>query len=312
MKHMARIYSRRKGTGKDTRFKRRGLEIPITKPLKYWKRKSRSIDEVVQESMPHTPDDIVCYTPVPSPISSPHELGEQERLLLNTRNYTSARFEDGTWIQRKRRLYRTKSNGNFSFAIGNLITSCDVACSIFSSGDATGGRRVLHSAMANLEAIVSMEAPGILMTLLHCSHVFRRLARPELSIIFLRQVSEIVETSFPAGHVLRNICHLFLTDSLHHLRIVESTMECILDCFDTEVGETDGYTIALRSQYYGDVYSRRDETTAITKLRALGVSCMGREAMNGELLNVLRALSRVLHARQRSLLRCGGGTEMLT
>ena len=79
-----------------TKFRIRG-QLKDTQDIeRYWNRKPVSIDDILAQGPP-TPPGVECWTPLPSPITTPRDLAGAEDILHAIREYIQDSLEARTW-----------------------------------------------------------------------------------------------------------------------------------------------------------------------------------------------------------------------
>ena len=100
MKAAVRKYGQRANQRKASAWQIRGRHTDYQEMARYFARKHISImDVMTQQKRSPTPEEVVCLTPLRSPISIPTKLAVPELMLLQTRNYINGSFDSGNWVK---------------------------------------------------------------------------------------------------------------------------------------------------------------------------------------------------------------------
>ncbi|KAK3172044.1 hypothetical protein OEA41_004128 [Lepraria neglecta] len=101
MRAIVRKHKQRADLGKRCILRVRGRPMDFAEVVRYWHRKGVSVDDVIsRRTASPTPEAVECFTPVPSPITTPQVLATPERIYRNVRDYFAGSFDAGTWTRK--------------------------------------------------------------------------------------------------------------------------------------------------------------------------------------------------------------------
>lgn len=95
LRAVVRKYIQRARQGKDTACRVRGKAIHYQEIVRYFRRKGMSIEDVIdpQRTSP-TPETVTCYTPIPSPLTSPQDFRVPELLFTKTCDFATSSLDN--------------------------------------------------------------------------------------------------------------------------------------------------------------------------------------------------------------------------
>ena len=159
----------RSRAGKSTAFSIRSSQNLENKIKRYQKATKFFSQGQAPRLRAGTPPDLVCYTPLVSPLSTPAVLGIPERVAREIQCYVDGYFSSGLWrMANSEELVPTKITRNSFLRFRDF---CLYAVNQFNFGEVKCAWRSLNLAVGQLEQIILEEDPDTLETLIRASHM---------------------------------------------------------------------------------------------------------------------------------------------
>ena len=250
MRAIVRKNKRRADQGKGSIIRVRGRIRDFAEVVRYWERKGVSIDDIIaRQTASPTPDTVECFTPMPSPILTPHMLAIPERIFHCIRDYFNGSFESGTWVRTEPHLpcYSTKPVGGTLYGIEH---HCYLANSLMTKCLFQEARQTLNATNARIEEVLLEEHPETLLALFRLINIIRDGMRDEIVLIILRKFSALGKVLLGSEHPLSRICEWVA--SLYASDVDDLAIRCMkimTDQFEKHVGPMHDSTLIFRMQY---------------------------------------------------------------
>lgn len=250
MRAIVRKNKQRADQGKDSTIRIRGQLRDFAEVVRYWDRKGVLIDDIIarQTSSP-TPEAVECFTPIPSPISTPPVLAIPERILCCVRDYFKGSFESGTWVKTEPLSHcnTIKDEEGANFYVKELMLECYLACSLFSRNRFEEAGQTLNAASAKIKTILLAEHPQCLGDLLWLITDLRRRKRDEIALIIIRQFSALGKVVLGREHPLSRVCEWIVSAYASGLDdVIIRCTENMADHFESFVGPLHRSTLLSR------------------------------------------------------------------
>lgn len=241
MRAVVRKYKQRLRRGMRTEVRIRGHLVEYQDVVRYWQRKGRSPDEIsIRRRASMTPEAVECFTPVPSPMTSPRLLELPERILTAIRDYYYGSFESGTWLITNDGLYcHTIIEGQVEatvYLVGMRYHSCE-ACRLFAYSSYQEAGQTLIASTANVKEILLVEHPQTLGMLFMLIVDMKSYDRLETAFLILQQFSALSKCVHRNEHPMNNICTwLASMDPSHINELSIKRIQSIGDLFKAILG----------------------------------------------------------------------------
>ena len=252
MRAIVRKHKQRADLGKRCILRVRGRPRDFAEVIRYWHRKGVSVDDVIsRRTASPTPEAVECFTPVPSPITTPQVLAIPQRIFRSVRDYFAGSFEAGTWVRTDpRALCRSIKADEHAFDyVRETRTLCVIACQLLSENYHREAGQALTAATTRLERSTLAEDPSTLVELFGIIlHIYRQ-RREEIALKMLGYISTLRVELLGDEHPLRRICAWLA--SVHSSQVECVIVRCIgsmADHFESIVGPMHLSTLSCRTR----------------------------------------------------------------
>ena len=255
MRAIVRKQKQRADLGKRCILRVRGRPMDFAEVVRYWHRKGVSVDDVIsRRTASPTPEAVECFTPVPSPITTPQVLAIPERIFRSIRDYFAGSFEAGTWVRTDpRALCRNiKADEHACDYLHETASLCVIACRLLSKNYNREAGQTLTAATTRLERMILAEDPRTLVELFGIILYIHRQRREEIVLKMLGYISALREELLGDEHPLRRICAWLA--SVHPSQVECVIVRCIgsmADHFESIVGPMHLSTLSCRLRLSG-------------------------------------------------------------
>ncbi|KAL8733467.1 MAG: hypothetical protein Q9166_002093 [cf. Caloplaca sp. 2 TL-2023] len=207
MKAIIRKQAQRLLVGKRSAFRLRGVEVPEHKIMRF-RKTAQLLCEASLEAA--TPPALICYTPLPSPLSTPSELAAPERLTKLFQSF----------------IFGSISSKNCTSPISNgdrtcdFIAKCKLAFDLSTTCKSQYTWQVFNLASACIEPMITVDCPLVLEGIFY--FLAEQCQRGDLHIVrsaFLRQFLAMSSKVKPANHPFNHVFQILLesdSDQLKH------------------------------------------------------------------------------------------------
>lgn len=250
MRAIVRKHGQRTAQHKRSIFQVRGKTMNDKDVLRHFSRKGLSISDVMaQRATSKTPEAVVCFTPLPSPITSPQVLKLPEIVLSTIRDYVDGSFDAGTWIktEQTKHCYNIKEDRHHpSNTVQCFLNLYREAHELHTMGAFQEAQLVLGSARASIREVLSCEQPDTLFNILRSLfEVYIEVPEPvsrHRDMITASSASMLVEQ-----HPLRRIFEfLFKLDRSDLTEAVHKCFQILSDQFEIHLGAMHIDSVAFR------------------------------------------------------------------
>ena len=236
MKAIIRKQTQRSQAGKKSAFRIRNSQVSELKIVRYRKAIRLSSEEQALRLRAPTPPELICYTPLASPLTTPRVLETPERIVRLIQEYIDGSLDSKTWLVTENQM--CVSSKNIISPVLAFEEKCIHARRMFRLGETKNVWQVLNMAMAHIEQIVSAETPNTLDVLAKIVSAWCSLSKvPGIAFTFLKQFSAVSAAILSKGHPFNQIFALLIgldTSHLEHtLGIAQQTQA---DCFARRSG----------------------------------------------------------------------------
>ena len=263
MRAIARKTKVRLEQGKGSEVHVRGKAIDAEEVRRYWRRKGKSIDDVIaHRNASLTPEAVEIVTPVPSRVATPTSLAVPEHIFATIRDYFAGSFASGNWIYDDPEVicHTRKVQGNTSKNLSDLGNRSSTICRLYSNGRYQEAGRILRSLTSNFNKILLAEHPETLGHILDTVIHVRSLGRNEISMAILRHFFDLGEFVVGKEHPLRLICGwLASADAFHFDEIVARCFQSVADQFESFVGPMHYSTLWSRIYHITNIICTRGQ-----------------------------------------------------
>lgn len=254
MRAAVRKFSQRTHNGKATKCRLRGKSVDYTEMVRYFARKSLSIEDVIAKGRRRTsktPEKVVCLTPITSPITSPGVYEALESLFTIIRSYVAGSFGSGTWTitEQGRSCYSVKrtcsTGGEMSVIEASFYESCD----LLDTGASQEAEWVQKTAMVKLRQAVYVEEPYMSHRVLKLvDHLFTR-GRLEVALNMLAAVADLGASTLGQQHPIPSIARLLMLIKQPHIgEVVGQCHRALADHFENVLGPLHTTALHIRSE----------------------------------------------------------------
>ncbi|KAL9614542.1 MAG: hypothetical protein Q9167_000992 [Letrouitia subvulpina] len=148
------------GDSKKSAFRLRNYPVSGQKILRCRRNFKILSDDQALRLRANTPPDLICYTPLTSPITTPRELETPELIAKLVEEYISGSFDSKVWIIRDDQDF-TCTKGSTDSAV-DFSQLCDSAIVYFVRGETKRAWQALDMAMALTRQLLSDDDPDFL------------------------------------------------------------------------------------------------------------------------------------------------------
>ena len=247
MRAIVRKYHQRAAHHKTSGFRVRGQEIDYLQVLQYFKRKHVSIPEIVaQRANSKSPEAVMCFTPISSPITTSRDLALPELILLNVRDYICGSFDSGLWMktQESKVCYSIKDKAEDAHF--PLRRCCEVI-NLLDLNATREAELVLDSIESQLLPIISSEAPYLVGQFVECIIRMYECGWEETALRVTKMAVASSAKTLGQQHPLRQIFECLST--IQSFDMVEAGTRCsraIADHFEKVLGAMHLTTLRAR------------------------------------------------------------------
>ena len=263
MRAIARKTKVRLDQGKQSEVRVRDKAIDDEEVMRYWRRKGRSISDVIaHRNASVTPEAVEVVTPVPSRVATPTSLAVPEHIFATIRVYFEGSFASGNWVNNNpEKLCRTrKVQGIPSKDLDDFANHSGTVCQLYSNGLYQEAGRILVSLTSNFKKILLAEHPETLGRILDTVILVRLQGRNEIGIVILRQFFALGEFVVGKEHPLRLICGLLASaDAIQFDEIVARCALSVVDQFESLFGPMHCSTLLSRIRYIRNAIGARGQ-----------------------------------------------------
>ena len=190
MEAIIRKTAQRLRAGKKSYFQLRKTWVSNAKIKRYRKDKKIQSEQQAMDLRARTPPELICYTPLASPMSTPRELEIPERLVKVVHEYITGSFDSSSWLVdgldwcwHKNGIARAADESiiqTFNYRIFN-------AAELLAEGQSKPAWQSLHIAMSLVGEVVSAEDPQTLFGLVNAVlSLFIAYQLPDVALTVLR------------------------------------------------------------------------------------------------------------------------------
>ena len=249
--------------GKRTKIHVRGNAIGDKEVIRYWRRKGKSVDDVIAyRPASVTPEAVEIVTPVPSRVATPTSLAVPERIFAEIHDYFEGSFTSGNWVYDNPEEFCSTRKGqeNPIVDLHILMNHSLAACHLFSNHRCQDAGRMLDSVFSKFKKILSAEHPQTLSQILDTVICVRIKGRNEMGMAILRQFCALGEIVVGKQHPLRLICgwlasaHAFQFDE-----IIARCFQSVTDQLESFVGPMHYSTLISRAGNINEIIYARDQ-----------------------------------------------------
>ena len=250
MRAIVRKHKQRADLGKCCILRVRGRPMDFAEVVRYWHRKGVSVDDVIsRRTASPTPEAVECFTPVPSPITTPQVLAIPERIFRSVRDYFAGSFEAGIWVRTDPSAFcrSIKADEHACECLHEFVYLCMMACRFLSKNYHREAGQTLSAATTRLERMILAEDPRTLVELFGIILHVHSHRREEIALKILRYISTLREELLGDEHPLRRICAWLA--SVHSSQVECVIVRCIgsmADHFESIVGPMHASTLSCR------------------------------------------------------------------
>lgn len=228
----------RSRVGKKSAFCLKNHPVSEQKIHRYRTRSKLLSDEQALTLRAKTPPDLVCYTPLASPVTTPRELETPELIVKLIQEYISGSFDSKVWvIGDDQDCTSTKASTN------TIIKFCDLSVTAFAylrQGEAKKAYQLLDIAVALTRQLLLEEAPLFLSTFITVIAASIDDPQPILNNVapillkhFYQMSYTIMGTQHPFSRIFSRLMRLE-NSTLEHVFSV--ARQCQLEEFATRLG----------------------------------------------------------------------------
>ncbi|KAL8859651.1 MAG: hypothetical protein Q9178_003765 [Gyalolechia marmorata] len=301
MRAIVRKHAERKANHKSSEFQVRGQKIEYSEMVRYFARKGFSIDDVVaRRKTSATPEAVICFTPIQSPIATPPVFAIPGSIFATLRDYVNGSFDSGTWIKTDQMedCYSIKEGKDHTFGFISyhvrLLSSCTgEAYILFNLHEHEEAKISQNLALAILRHLLPLELPQILQ------NVFTLIAslsdQPRIPWALIRTMAGFGELHLCQKHPLLTIAKAFckLNES-EFAELAEKCLRAMAEGFGNNLGPMHAtslrtYSVQATSDSLRELLQRCQAEIGIHDPRTLTVH--------------LQLVSKLLDERQHQLVR---------
>ena len=245
MKAIIRKQTQRSRVGKKSAFRIRNSRVPESKIIRCRKSKGLSSEIQALQLRAPTPAELICYTPLASPLSTPRVLETPERIAKLVQQYVHGSFESRTWLVTNDEdcvSIKESDKINSEFRVHNMN-----ALLCLYDGEMNAAWSFLSMAMALVEQVVAEEGPDtldILCTIV-LGYVFNHFG--VVSSVLLRQFSAMsaktMRRKHPFNYMFAHLIEQDVSDLKHTIDIARQSQ---IDCFTQRSGRFNRTTLELQ------------------------------------------------------------------
>ena len=246
MKAIIRKQTQRSRAGKKSVFRIRNSHVSELKIVRYRKATKLSSEEQALRLRAPTPPELICYTPLASPLTTPRVLETPERIVKLIQEFSDGSFDSKAWLiteDHSRIISKNSSEPIYIFR-----SMCSNVRTFFLKGETKNALRVLNMAMALIEQMVSAECPNSLGTVAAVVLDFRILHEsPGIAFALLKQFSAMSAAILPQRHPFNQIFALLVELNTSHLEHTLSiSQQSQADFFTRRSGRFNWITLDLQ------------------------------------------------------------------
>ncbi|KAL8826504.1 MAG: hypothetical protein Q9191_003757 [Dirinaria sp. TL-2023a] len=225
MSAVARKFAERKAISKPSIFRIRGQDVDYAEMVRYFGRRRITIEDVMaQRQTSSTPEAVMCFIPLQSPISTPKVLALPESTFAAVRDFMNGLFDSGTWVKTEELedCYsigdgRISSNPSGPQYLDTLYSSSWEACDLHELTNKEKAKAAQDSAIAALSYVLPLELPRTLLTLLTLvANLFSRYTRPGVIFALFHAVAGpgelLLGQQHPLPRIAKSLCRLNESD----------------------------------------------------------------------------------------------------
>ena len=242
-----RKQAQRLQAGKSTACSIRGSRVLDSKIKRYQKATRLFSEEQALRLKTRTPPDLVCWTPLASPLAAPAIFEPIERVAREIQTYFAGCIDSGIWkIADHGELVMTKVTSN---SVWDFRDSCSIAFHEFDNGEPKDAWKLLNLAMGLVEQTVSEEDPRTLEILIRLTSWFLDSEHtPGIASTLLNQFSAMSAAVKPKGHPFNQIYSRLLGQDIPHMKhTLAVALQSQMDCFNQRVGRFSWLALRCRS-----------------------------------------------------------------
>ena len=245
MQAIVRKQAQRSLRGKPSAFNLRKVPVNDKKIKRYRNEMKLFSVEMASSLRAPTPPELVCYTPLSSPLATPRELEVPESIFRVVQEYIHGSLDAKTWfVDHDGNCVSTKGNGGHYYQFSNTVTGSAEA---FHCDDRALGLRYLNIAMTYVEPMLLAEHPEmfnyVLDALLYISTKMTG-AAPLFQPLILEHLSGISSALLGQRHPFSQIFSSFSTmrpnDLEQTLKIIQKVQH---EGFVRNLGRLQGTTL---------------------------------------------------------------------
>ncbi|KAG7009143.1 ubiquitin carboxyl-terminal hydrolase 2 [Physcia stellaris] len=282
--------------GKSSRFEIRGRPVEFADVVRYWKRKGVSVEEVLaRRTTSLTPEAVMCFTPVVSPLSTPRELADPERILISIRDYFRGSFDSGTWVKTEPLFscYSRKAAIASANHLNEIQDQLYLANNFFNLKRFSAAVEAINVAHSHIKAALQAEEPDTLLCIFY-------------------SISECLLVLGPE-HPLGIVCGFLASlETIYWAELMLKAFESINVCLEAVLGPTHKTTLDY-SRYRTRMAARTNVNQAKMKAKqALQTLETQLDPYDGRLAYLRLTLAEVLIIEQNYLEAEQVAQEMLS
>ncbi|MDI1493619.1 MAG: hypothetical protein OHK93_005915 [Ramalina farinacea] len=276
MEAIVRKTAQRLQAGKKSYFQLRNTWVADAKIKRYRKDKKIQSEQQAMVLRAPTPLELLCYTPLASPVTTPRHLEIPERLIKVLHEYihgsfdsNSWRVDDSGWCRSKKGLVKNESGTEYVVSYG-FVDGLYHAAQLLSDGMLKPAWQALQTAMSLIVKVVPAEVPSFVFDLIGPVLMLFRYNLPDIAIAVLHQSHHM------SIRVLGEMHPLSQSSGLVKDLVASNNLEALLilykvgiDDFTCRVGELgrNAVDLQLHQIHWSRVFQHDFDSTG--KLQAL-------------------------------------------
>ncbi|KAL8722070.1 MAG: hypothetical protein Q9225_001392 [Loekoesia sp. 1 TL-2023] len=297
MRAIVRKFAQRKANHKSSKFRVRDQEVDYSEIVRYFARKGVSIDDVMaRRKTSATPEAVICFTPLQSPIVTPQVYAIPECIFATLRDYMNGSFDSGTWIKTDQRenCYSIKEGTDHTTSSAlhclDIFYSCSLeVCYLHELHENGKAKTSQDSAIAALRHVLPLELPQTLLSVfMLIAKLSNRFRKPGVASALIHTITSPGELLLYQQHPLPTVAKAFCR--LNESEFREISIKCLramAEGFGNNLGSMHlvslgAYSIEATSDSLRELLQRCQAEIGIHDIRTIGVRIRLLEKLLGE------------------------------
>ena len=257
--------------GKESMFLLRDLQVPEHKIGRFRKIRKGLSDEQILRLGARTPAELVCYTPLASPLTTPGELETPERIAKLVQTHAHGSFDSGVWAITENGLCISTLDPKIIATSVEFGQLCYYGIDLLKRGATKGTwRAALDMAMARIKPMIVADALDSFRSLavVIISHLHEHKLW-DIASLLLKQFLAMSAIFKPLGHPFREVfTRLLSMDSSQLKHVLGIALLSQRDCFAQRCGRFGWITIRFeRARLELEVNSSKKTESYLRLLR---------------------------------------------